>query len=166
MTLSASIFRAYDIRGIVDETITVDDVHIIGRAIGSEALSRGETQIFVGRDGRLSSPAFSEALITGLLSTGCDVCDIGAVPTPLLYFATCTLSTQSGVMVTGSHNPRDYNGLKIVLGGDTLAEGEIQALYHRIRDNRFMIGSGKRSAYDIVERYLQCVVSHVPLSKK
>ena len=118
VTLAASIFRAYDIRGVVGKTLTEEVVYNIGRAIGSEAFARGQQTIIVGRDGRLSGPKFSEALSKGLCDAGRDVIDIGQVPTPVLYFATHYLNTGSGVMVTGSHNPADYNGLKMVLKGE------------------------------------------------
>ncbi|MEA2080073.1 MAG: hypothetical protein U9P00_09490, partial [Pseudomonadota bacterium] len=122
------IFRAYDIRGVVDDTLTVDIAYEIGRAIGSEAYYRGEQAVLVGRDGRLSSPDLAAAMIRGLKATGRDVKDLGQVPTPVLYFATEQLDTNSGVMVTGSHNPAEYNGFKIVLGGETLAGEAIDGL--------------------------------------
>ncbi|MBT8122411.1 MAG: phosphomannomutase/phosphoglucomutase, partial [Gammaproteobacteria bacterium] len=110
--IDPSIFRAYDIRGVVGKSLTAETVTLIGRAIGSEALQRGRNTVVVGRDGRLSGPMLSQALIEGITSTGCDVKDIGCVPTPVLYFATYYLDTHTGVVVTGSHNPPDYNGLK------------------------------------------------------
>ena len=132
-TLPVEIFKAYDIRGIVGKTLTPSIVEHIGRAIGSEARTRGVQTIIVARDGRLSGPALSAALAAGINATGCDVIDIGQVPTPVLYFATHYLGTQSGVMVTGSHNPPDYNGLKMVLAGETLSDATIQALRQRDR---------------------------------
>lgn len=128
----ASIFRAYDIRGIVGQTLTADIVYDIGRAFSSEAKEKGAQTIVVGRDGRGSSKALANALIQGLCDSGRDVINIGQVPTPVLYFATHYLSARSGIMVTGSHNPPDYNGLKLVLQGETLAEAAIQQLYQRI----------------------------------
>src|SRR5690349_3329267 len=110
----SEIFRAYDIRGVVGKSLTSAFVERIGHAIGSEARKRGMNRVAIGRDGRLSGPELAGALARGLVQSGCDVVDIGMVPTPVLYFATHHLGTQSGVMVTGSHNPPDYNGLKIM----------------------------------------------------
>jgi len=118
-TLPKEIFKAYDIRGIVGKTLTPAFVEIIGRGIGSEALDRKQKDICIGFDGRLSGPELSQALIRGILQTGVNVINLGMVTTPMVYFSTFFLKTQSGVMVTGSHNPPDYNGLKMVLGGDT-----------------------------------------------
>ena len=123
-----SIFRAYDIRGVVGETLNADIVKRIGQAIGSEAGLQGQATIAVGRDGRTSSPELAEALVQGLRDSGRDVIDVGVVPTPLLYFATHFLDVNSGVMLTGSHNGPSYNGLKIVINGDTLSEDGIQTL--------------------------------------
>ncbi len=117
MTLPATIFRAYDIRGTYPLSLNEEIVKLIGQAAGSQALELQQTAILIGRDARLSSPTLFQALLEGIISTGCDVIDIGIVPTPVLYFATKTLSTQSGIMITGSHNPADDNGLKIVLAG-------------------------------------------------
>ncbi|MDX9718852.1 MAG: phosphomannomutase/phosphoglucomutase, partial [Thauera sp.] len=114
------IFKAYDIRGIVDTVLTPDAVRAIGHALGSEAAARGQKAIAVGRDGRLSGPALSGALGEGIRAAGIDIIDIGCVPTPLTYFAAYQLGCDSCVSVTGSHNPPDYNGLKMVLGGQTL----------------------------------------------
>ncbi len=120
--INPSIFRAYDIRGIVNETLTEQTVYLLGQALGSTALEKGDKRIAVGRDGRLSGPLLSKALSDGILSTGCDVIDIGIVPTPLLYYTTFILESRSGVMLTGSHNPPEYNGLKMMINGETLAE--------------------------------------------
>src|SRR5687768_15500960 len=109
--ISSHIFRAYDIRGVVNEGLTPEVMVLLGRAIGSEARDLGERSLVVGADARLSSPVLARAMIEGLLSTGCDVVDIGVVPTPLLYFATHVLDAGSGVMITGSHNPAQYNGV-------------------------------------------------------
>lgn len=164
--IPSSIFRAYDIRGVVDQTLTEEGVYLIGKAIGSLVRERGESQIVIARDGRFSGPRLSHALSEGLLASGCDVLDIGMVPTPLLYFATHVLSQRSGVMLTGSHNPSDYNGLKMVIGGATLSESDIQDLYHRIAEQRFTEGRGKRMEMDnIVELYTQEVLGRVKLAK-
>mgnify|MGYP002144449931 CR=1 FL=1 len=114
------IFKAYDIRGIVDKTLTAEAVRAIGHALGSEAVARGQKAIAVGRDGRLSGPELAGALADGIRAAGVDVIDVGCVPTPLTYFAAYELGTNSCVSVTGSHNPPDYNGFKIVVGGETL----------------------------------------------
>ncbi|KGD63464.1 phosphomannomutase [Alcanivorax nanhaiticus] len=131
--IPASIFRAYDIRGIYGETLSDEWAHQIGRSIGSEVLAQGQKRVVVARDGRLSGPALVKALSDGICSTGCDVVDVGMVPTPTLYFATYYLEgLNSGVMLTGSHNPGNYNGFKIVIDGSTLSGDRIQALYQRI----------------------------------
>ena len=140
--LPRDIFKAYDIRGIVGKTLTPVFVEIIGRAIGSEAIDRGQKEISIGFDGRLSGPELSQSLIKGILKTGISVINLGMVTTPMVYFSTFFLKTQSGVMVTGSHNPPDYNGLKMVLGGDTLSTEAIQKLYTRIEEENFHEGQG------------------------
>ena len=140
--LPREIFKAYDIRGIVGKTLTPAFVEIIGRAIGSEAIDRGQEEISIGFDGRLSGPELSQSLIKGILKTGINVINLGMVTTPMVYFSTFFLKTQSGVMVTGSHNPPDYNGLKMVLGGDTLSTEAIQKLYTRIEEENFHEGQG------------------------
>ena len=140
--VNREIFRAYDIRGIVGETLTTDVAYDIGRAIGSEAYYRGEQTVVVGRDGRLSGPDMMESLIRGLKATGRDVKDLGQIPTPVLYFATQYLGINSGVMVTGSHNPSEYNGFKIVLAGETLAGEAIDGLRLRIESGDMLTGEG------------------------
>ncbi|MDB5899961.1 MAG: phosphomannomutase [Ramlibacter sp.] len=127
MQLSSSIFKAYDVRGIVPSTLTEEVAEGLGRAFGSAARAEGEKTVAVGRDGRLSGPSLSAALIRGLVSTGVDVIDIGVVTTPMLYFAASTLCS-SGIQVTGSHNPKDYNGFKMVLAGRAIYGDEIQGL--------------------------------------
>ncbi|MDI5890121.1 phosphomannomutase/phosphoglucomutase [Halomonas rhizosphaerae] len=162
----ASIFRAYDIRGIVDDTLTEAGVEQIGRAIGSEARSRGESTVVVARDGRLSGPRLLAALTRGLLSSGCDVVDIGMVPTPVLYFATHVLDgTASGVMVTGSHNPPDYNGFKIVLGGETLSGDAITALHTRLASGELSEGRGSARQEDVRDAYLTRILGDVTLAR-
>ena len=133
--LPASIFRAYDIRGVVGDTLTPAIVRRIGRAVGAEAHHRGAQTLVTGRDGRHSSPALHAALIAGLRESGRDVVDAGRVPTPVLYFAAEHLQTASGVMVTGSHNPAEYNGLKIVIAGETLHGDAIRDLRRRIEED-------------------------------
>ncbi len=160
----ASIFKAYDIRGIVDETLNEEVVYNIGRAIGSEAQARHQKGVVVARDGRLSGELYVAALTRGLRDTGRDVIDVGMVPTPLLYFATHHLGTGSGVMVTGSHNPANYNGFKMVLGDETLAEEAIQGLRHRIeQDDYYIADEGKYRALDIIPDYVARVVGDIKL---
>jgi len=163
--VSASIFRAYDIRGIVGETLTVDAVRWIGQAIGSEAFERGEQTVIVGRDGRNSGEELIQALKEGLLSSGRDVIDIGMVPTPLLYFATHYLQSHSGVMLTGSHNPPNYNGLKIVLAGDSLHGDEITELYNRIRRRDLLSGEGSETSNDIMADYVNNITGDIALAQ-
>ncbi len=162
----AHVFRAYDIRGVVGRELTPELVHAIGRAIGSQAYELGEQTVVVGRDGRLSSPELARQLIEGLRESGRDVIDIGAVPTPVLYFATHYLDASSGVMVTGSHNPPDYNGFKIVLQGRTLAEDDIQALRRRIVEGRYTSGSGGLEQADVVADYIERITSDVRVSRR
>lgn len=162
--VSATIFRAYDIRGIVGETLTTGIVQLIGRAIGSEAIERGVDSICIGYDGRHSSPDLADALGRGIMATGCDVINVGAVPTPVLYFATHELGTGSGVIVTGSHNPASYNGLKIMLGGETLAGEAIQKLLQRIQTSDFVSGQGSQSSEDVRRAYLDRIVGDIAVA--
>ena len=164
-TPAPEIFKAYDIRGIVGKSLTTDTARKIGQALGSEALARKQTSIAVGRDGRLSGPELVEALSHGIASTGCNVIDVGMVPTPALYFATYHLNTHSGVMVTGSHNPPDYNGFKMVLGSETLSGDDIQALRQRIEGNDLASGDGKIIQDDIRDAYLARIVSDIKLAR-
>ena len=160
-----TIFRAYDIRGIAEQQLTDDIVYQIGRAIGSEAADRDQREIIVARDGRASSPRIATALIRGLRDSGRDVIDIGMVPTPLLYFATHQLGTGSGVMVTGSHNPAEYNGLKIMLAGATLADQAILALRDRIRQGRLSAGEGDCREAQINDAYVDYVINDVAIAQ-
>jgi phosphomannomutase/phosphoglucomutase len=159
------IFKAYDIRGIVGRTLTIEVTEAIGRAIGSEGHDRGVTAIAIGRDGRLSGPDLAAALARGIQAAGVDVIDVGRVATPMLYFAAHHLGTFSGVSVTGSHNPPEYNGLKIVLAGETLAGDAIQALRARIESGDVQSGSGSYRAQDIREEYLSRIVSDIKLTR-
>ncbi|MEH6577464.1 MAG: phosphomannomutase/phosphoglucomutase [Amphritea sp.] len=155
ITMPAEIFRAYDIRGIYNQTLNAHWSKLIGLAIGSEAITRGQATLTVAYDGRLSSVELSNALIEGILACGVNVINIGLAPTPVLYFSTYHLHTGSGVMVTGSHNPTDYNGFKIMLGGHTLAGEEITALHQRIRNQELTTSTcGKLTHEDIKEAYL------------
>lgn len=163
--LPREIFKAYDIRGIVGKTLTAEIVEAIGHAIGSEARVRGLASIAIGRDGRLSGPDLALALARGLQKSGINVVDAGMVATPMLYFAAHTLCDYSGVMVTGSHNPPDYNGLKMVLGGETLAAESIQALRLRLETNDLVHGEGGYRKHDIAETYLQRIIGDVRLTR-
>ncbi|EON93459.1 phosphomannomutase [Marinobacter lipolyticus SM19] len=162
--ISAGIFRAYDIRGIVGETLSEEIVQVIGRAIGSEAAERGIDSLCIGYDGRHSSPDLADALARGIMSAGCNVIHVGAVPTPVLYFATHHLQTGSGVMVTGSHNPANYNGLKIMLGGDTLSGDAIQKLYQRTQTGDLVSGQGAQSSEDVRRAYLDRIVGDIAVA--
>jgi phosphomannomutase/phosphoglucomutase len=164
-TIAPEIFKAYDIRGIVDKSLTVDAVRTIGQAIGSEARDRGLKTIAVGRDGRLSGPELAGALAEGINAAGVDVVDIGCVPTPVTYFAAFDLGTESCVSVTGSHNPPDYNGLKMVLGGQTLFGELIQDLRKRIEAGRLHTGKGKLRHADVREAYLKRITGDVKLAR-
>ena len=159
------IFKAYDIRGIVERTLTIDAVRAIGHALGSEARDRGQQAIAVGRDGRLSGPALAGALAEGICAAGVDVVDIGCVPTPLAYFAAYELGTDSCVSVTGSHNPPEYNGLKMVLGGQTLHGELIQDLRRRIVDGVLHQGQGTIRKADVVAAYIERIVGDVRLAR-
>lgn len=162
--VSGTIFRAYDIRGIVGETLTAEIVQLIGRSIGSEAIKRGVENICIGYDGRHSSPDLADALARGIMATGCNVINVGAVPTPVLYFATHELGTGSGVIVTGSHNPANYNGLKIMLGGETLSGEAIQKLLQRIQTGDFSSGQGSQSSQDVRRAYLDRIVGDIAVA--
>ncbi len=159
------IFKAYDIRGIVGKTLTEEGVRLIGRAIGSEARARKQTAIAVGRDGRHSGPALAAALSEGIRAAGVDVIDVGMAATPMIYFAAHHLGCASAVAVTGSHNPPDYNGLKMVLGGTTLSGDDIQALRVRIEAGDFAAGAGAFSKADVREAYLARIAGDVKLAR-
>jgi phosphomannomutase/phosphoglucomutase len=163
--LPADIFRAYDIRGVVGQTLNAETAYWIGRAIGSQSLAQGEPNIAVGRDGRLSGPELAQQLIQGLLDCGCHVSDVGMVPTPVVYYAGHVLTGKSAVMLTGSHNPRDYNGFKIVIAGDTLANEQIQALKARIDNNDLASGVGTVEQVDVLERYFKQIRDDIAMAK-
>lgn len=164
--IPASIFRAYDIRGIVEEQLTEDSVRQISRGIGSEALAYGIDTLLVGFDGRLSSPSLSRALTAGLLSTGCKVVNLGMVPTPLLYYASHTSGIESGVMLTASHNPANYNGLKVVFKQACLAPKQIQKIRRRVEQGQLTDGAGSYSELSIQPRYIEEICSSVSLGRK
>ncbi len=165
MFISQSIFKAYDIRGIVEDEITLNAAKLIGQAIGSESIAKGERAVVAGRDGRLSGIELMGALKDGIKSTGCHVVDIGMVPTPLVYYSTYTKASTSGVMITGSHNPPEYNGFKIMIAGETLSGERIQKLYKRIQTQNFSTGHGTSTKIDIEQEYIDRVVSDIKLDK-
>ena len=167
--VAAEIFKAYDIRGIVGKSLTSETVELVGRALGSEARRRGGTVISIGYDGRLSGPAFADALARGIQSTGINVINIGMVATPMVYFAAYHFNTGSGVMITGSHNPPDYNGIKMVIQGETLALEAIQDLKRRIEADDFLTAengkTGSIETRDLSEAYIARIVGDAKLSR-
>ncbi len=163
--LPPEIFKAYDIRGIVGRQLDPQRVYFIGKALGAELRAGGGQEIVVGRDGRLSGPPLAEALMQGLQASGCHVVDVGQVPTGALYFAVEHRGCGAGVMVTGSHNPPDYNGFKMVLHGRTLAGEDIQRLRHRIEAGDFVDGHGRREPLDLLPAYQARICDDVRLAR-
>lgn len=162
--LNPAIFKAYDIRGIVSSDLTPAVVRQIGQAFATQALQQQCQSVIIARDGRLHSPQLSQALAEGLQSGGCDVIDIGQVPTPVLYFATHHLNTGTGIMITGSHNPPEYNGLKLMIAGDTLYGDDIIALYQRIQDHALNSGQGSYRELAILDDYVERISSDIKLA--
>jgi phosphomannomutase len=168
MKVNASNFKAYDIRGVVGKTISPTFAEHLGRAFGTEAIKAGEKAVAVGRDGRLSGPRLAAALIKGLASTGLDVVDLGAVTTPMLYYVAATRGKRgcrSGIMVTGSHNPKDYNGFKMVLAGKAIYGDEIQNLRERIQAEDYVSAAGRSAKMGIYAEYMARIVSDCKLSR-
>jgi len=168
MKIHASVFKAYDIRGVVGQTIDEAFAEHLGRAFGSEALATGEKAVAVGRDGRMSGPALSAALIQGLVSTGVDVVDLGPVTTPMLYYVAATRGRHgcsSGIQVTGSHNPKDYNGFKMVLAGRAIYGEDIQRLRQRIEVERYSAGKGRAARMDIGPEYAHRITGDCRLAR-
>ncbi|MFY7698409.1 MAG: phosphomannomutase/phosphoglucomutase [Legionella sp.] len=161
----SSVFRAYDIRGIVNSQFNENSFYSIGRAISYRLQSLNRSSIFLARDGRLTSDSLSNALKQGLLDSGINVLDLGTVATPVMYFATCTGSVDSGLMVTGSHNPAEYNGIKIVLAGTTLANTDIDILYQLNQRLVTVEGCGQVKAYDITEHYIERIINDIQLNR-
>ena len=162
MQFDASIYKAYDIRGVVGRTIDETFAEHLGRAFGSEALALGERAVVVGRDGRLSGPSLSRALIRGLAATGLDVVDLGPATTPMLYYVAATRGEHgcsSGVQVTGSHNPKDYNGFKMVLAGRAIYGEDIQRLRRRIEAEDYARGAGRSARMDVAAEYSHRIAS-------
>ncbi|WP_092396872.1 phosphomannomutase/phosphoglucomutase [Collimonas sp. OK412] len=169
LPISKSIFKAYDIRGIVGKTLDAGIARQIGQAFGAAAMAKGEKTVIIGRDGRLSGPELAAALAIGLQDAGVDVIDLGLVATPMVYFATHVLGAQSGIMVTGSHNPPDYNGFKMVLAGEAIYGDTIQQLYQAIAngDTKATVSAptGSYRQHDIKDAYLQRIVSDTRLAR-
>ena len=163
--LPQEIFKAYDIRGIVDKSLTETVTEQIGQAIGTEATLAGDRSVVIGRDGRLSGPSLATALSEGIRSTGCDVVDIGMVPTPVTYFATHHLETGSAVSITGSHNPPEYNGLKVMIAGETLAGDRIQMLRKRIEEQDLLSGNGSHHQESVTEAYVARITGDITLQR-
>ena len=163
--VSPEIFRAYDIRGVVGEDLTSDVAELVGRAFGSEVVTAGGSRCLVGRDGRLSGPELAGALTEGILSTGCDVIDIGQGPTPVFYFGLHELEADGGIQVTGSHNPPEYNGFKTCLGTQTIFGAGIQQLRHRIEIGDLEAGSGTRKTTDLVPAYTDMLRERIHLAR-
>jgi len=165
MTVPAEVFRAYDIRGIAGRVLSAALVRDIGRALGALGRQRGAPTFAVGRDGRLSGPELCDALMDGLNAAGADVIELGVVPTPVTYFAAHHLGCRSAVMVTGSHNPADYNGLKMVVAGVTLTGDDIQGLRKAVEGRRYQSGAGRRSKADVLDAYVERIAGDVRLAR-
>ncbi|HID00325.1 MAG TPA: phosphomannomutase/phosphoglucomutase [Piscirickettsiaceae bacterium] len=166
MQIDADIFRAYDIRGVVDQGLTPESVALIGRALGSAVRAAGEETLIVGRDGRLSGPALSSALMAGARAAGVNVVDLGCVTTPMVYWAAATTpGVSSCAVVTGSHNPPEYNGIKMVVAGDALSGDAIEALRHRIENGDFTAGEGNYAAREIAQAYIEDIASKIHLQR-
>jgi len=165
MQITPSIFKAYDIRGVVPSTLNEQVAEGLGRAFGTHALALGQHTVAVGRDGRLSGPGLSAALVRGLVAAGVQVIDIGLATTPMLYFAASTLC-QSGIQVTGSHNPKDYNGFKMVLGGRAIYGDEIQGLRQMMENESWQLqGGGGVTQTDVLADYTQRIVGDIRLAR-
>ena len=165
MEINQNIFRANDIRGIAYDDLTPEVVQSLGRALGSEAIDRNIQEFIVGRDARLSSPEIYDWLSSGIISTGCNVIDIGIVTSPMFYHSTYELNTSSGVVITGSHNPGNYNGFKIVFNNHSTSSEEILNLKQRILEENFIGGKGITTKEDIKETYIKSILESIKLNK-
>ena len=167
MEINPQIFREYDIRGIVDKDLTVENVEVLGRGIGTYFRRNKKKEVALGRDCRLSSPSYAEAITRGLLSTGCNVVDLATIPTPILYFSIYYKKIEAGVMITGSHNPPEYNGFKVMCGEETLYGEAIQEIYKIIRSNEFIKEKGgMRSSSSVIPEYQNYLLKNISLKKK
>lgn len=162
--MNPGMFREYDIRGIAGKDMTEDDVFLIGKGVGTFIREHGRTKLTVGRDCRLTSDLYSEKVIEGLLSTGCDVIDIGVCPTPVLYFSIQHLNQEGGVMVTASHNPGEYNGFKLCIDLDSIHGKDIQKILGIIKEKSFVTGKGSLSTADVVTPYMEFVENNITLA--
>ena len=165
MNITPDIFRAYDIRGIVETALTPENVYLIGKAFGSKCQQQGVKEVVLGRDGRLSGPALLDALTKGLTETGCYVINIGMIPTPVAYYATYELNTGTCIMITGSHNPPEYNGLKMMLAGETLYGETITDLRDIILKEQFAVGKGSSKTVDLEDQYLKRITSDINIKR-
>ena len=165
MELNHNIFRANDIRGIAFEDLTEEVVFALGKALGTESINRRQDDFIIGRDGRISSPQLFEWLSEGVLSTGCNIIDIGVVPSPVFYHSTFSLNSSSGAVITGSHNPANYNGFKILFNNNATSSEEIQSIKQRIKERDFLSGTGNINSIDVVESYIQEVTSNIKLKR-
>jgi phosphomannomutase len=163
--LIPGIFRAYDIRGVIYKTLDASIAKKVGQAVGTVVLERDAGPAVVARDGRLSGPYLHNAMIEGITSSGCDVLDVGAVPTGVLYYAAHEMAAGSGVMITGSHNPPDYNGFKIMVGGDPLHGEQISDLYRRITEEDVRVGTGTVKRENVVSRYIERIAEDIQLER-
>ena len=166
MTFPHSIFKAYDIRGIVEDTLTEEITFKIGQAVGSEIIANGGDSIVIGRDGRLSGPRLTQVLSDGLRAAGINVTDIGLAPSPVVYFSSYSKNISSCIAITGSHNPPNYNGFKMVVDGVTLSAERIQAIKQRIIDEDFTQGAGTYTQAEVIEDYIARIVGDVKLARK
>ena len=165
MQLNQNIFRANDIRGIAYDDLNRDVVQSLGRALGSEAIDRKIQEFIIGRDARLSSPEIYDWLYSGIISTGCNLIDIGIVTSPMFYHSTYELNSSSGAVITGSHNPGDYNGFKIVFNNNSTSSEEILTLKQRIIEENFREGKGISKKKDIKESYINRILESIKLNK-
>ena len=164
--LLPNIFREYDIRGIADRELPDDGVRELGRAFGTYFIRHGARRVNLARDCRLSSPRLHDALLAGVVATGCDVTDLGVVPTPLLYYSVFHLGADAGVMITGSHNPSDYNGFKVMLGKSTIHGEEIQRIRQIIETGDFAAGEGSVESYDVATPYVNEIAGQFTLRRR
>src|SRR3972149_7555331 len=166
MRINPQIFREYDIRGVVDKDLTPDVVRRLGQGFGTYMASKGYLELVVGRDGRLSSKAFAEAVTEGLLSTGFHVVNIGICPTPAYYFSIFHLNKNGGMIVTGSHNPPDFNGFKVSVGKSTIFGEDIQKLRRLVEKGEFTVGRGNLSKAEILRPYQDYIRKNIQLGKR
>jgi len=164
--MNPRIFREYDIRGVVDQDLTNELVYLLGRSFSTYLSSKGKQRVVVGRDGRLSSPRFRESLVQGMISGGLDVVDIGVCPTPVFYFSLFHLNREGGVMITGSHNPSEFNGFKVCVGKETIYGEEIQNLRKLAEARRFIDGKGSVSSQEIIPVYQDFILRNISLKRK